>query len=857
MKRSLPFLVGGTALLVTLALWQAALWQMRSQVEEKVQLATEALKNEVQGRLNARIVGLQQMARRWENRGQPTDEQGKTAAETYIDLYPNCPIVQWVDASFQPRWTVSQPGIEAPGGETHRTVLAPKSGKWPDIIVIPSSSAQGSRELWAYVPLSYKGRFDGFLFAAFRTEGLFKTILNKEILPEYGLDVFDGQTQLFSRDGENRQNAQVWTREKSFPLDGITLRVRVWPKDKLLAEKRSLLPEMVLIAGMLVSAALTFAVRQTQRAKERAREVEAIDQALNEEIGDRVAAEKALRQHVQTIDLANDTIMIRNLDDAIAYWNTGAERLYGWSKQEVSGQYIHNFLQTIFPQPLEEIKAAFLQKGRWEGELIHTTRDGRKITTASRWTLLRDENGEPSAFLEINNDITEQKQAEEERKALLAREQAATQKLQESEQRYRLLIEAMPHLVWTASPDGAVDYYNQRWLDYTGMTREESLSSGWQFILHPDDWQKTLDAWSRAILTGEPYEIQYRLKRSDGAYRWHLGRSLPLHDSEGRILKWFGTCTDIDDQKRSEQAREEARQQLEQTLLELQRTQSQLIQSEKMSSLGQLVAGIAHEINNPVNFIFGNLTHAKDYTEDILGLLHLYQETYPNPPQEIEDEIEAIELDFLREDLPKLLSSMKLGADRIREIVLSLRNFSRIDEGDMKEVDIHSGIDSTLMILQNRLKAKPEHPAIEVIKEYGNLPLVECYAGQLNQVFMNILTNAIDALDERDSQRSPEEITDNPSRISIRTELGHRGSGTTNAQFAVIRIADNGPGMTEEVRRSLFNPFFTTKPVGKGTGLGLAISYDIIIEKHKGSLQCISAPGQGSEFVITIPLRQS
>lgn len=289
---------------------------------------------------------------------------------------------------------------------------------------------------------------------------------------------------------------------------------------------------------------------------------------------------------------------------------------------------------------------------------------------------------------------------------------------------------------------------------------------------------------------------------------------------------------------------------LKKTVEQLKRTQTQLIQTEKMSSLGQLVAGVAHEINNPVNFIYGNLKHVDEYSHDLLELIELYRKHYPNPVLDVEDYIETIDLNFLIEDLPKMLTSMKLGADRIREIVLSLRNFSRLDEADMKAVDIHEGINSTLLILQNRLKAKVEHPAIEVIKQYGNLPLVECFAGQLNQVFMNILSNAIDALHSHNSQRSIKEMRQNPSQILIRTEL-------QGADFAVIRITDNGPGMTEAIKARLFDPFFTTKPIGKGTGLGLAISYQIVVEKHGGTLQCVSEPGLGTEFRIEIPLRQN
>ncbi|MBE9225259.1 AAA family ATPase [Phormidium sp. LEGE 05292] len=291
---------------------------------------------------------------------------------------------------------------------------------------------------------------------------------------------------------------------------------------------------------------------------------------------------------------------------------------------------------------------------------------------------------------------------------------------------------------------------------------------------------------------------------------------------------------------------------LEQTIKELQATQTQLIQAEKMSSLGQLVAGVAHEINNPVNFIYGNLTYANEYTESLLNLLDLYQQEYPNPTDKISAEIDEIDLEFLKQDLLKLFSSMKVGADRIRLIVLSLRNFSRLDEAQMKAVDIHEGIDSTLMLLQNRLKPKSDRPGIQVIKEYGDLPMVECYAGQLNQVLMNIIANAIDALEySRESGLSTVDrgLTAECPTIRIRTLK-------LNANYVEIAIADNGLGMTEEVRSKLFDPFFTTKPVGKGTGMGLSISYQIVVDKHGGQLKCISSPGKGAEFAIEIPVQQ-
>jgi signal transduction histidine kinase len=302
--------------------------------------------------------------------------------------------------------------------------------------------------------------------------------------------------------------------------------------------------------------------------------------------------------------------------------------------------------------------------------------------------------------------------------------------------------------------------------------------------------------------------------------------------------------------KRSQTELREKATELELTLAELRRNKTQLIQSEKMSSLGQLVAGIAHEINNPVNFIYGNLSHATDYIQDLLKLLQLYQRHYPNPDSEIQAEAEAIELDFLIYDLPKLLSSMKVGAERIQKIVLSLRNFSRMDEAEVKPVNIHEGIDSTLLILQNRLKAKPNSSGIQVIKNYGDLPLIECYPGQLNQVFMNIISNAIDAIEEKANLSKNLELnTQEPSTIRIGTEL-------SNSNEVIIKIADNGTGIPENIQRRLFDPFFTTKPVGSGTGLGLSISYQIVAETHGGQLQCNSCVGKGTEFLIKIPLNQ-
>jgi signal transduction histidine kinase len=289
---------------------------------------------------------------------------------------------------------------------------------------------------------------------------------------------------------------------------------------------------------------------------------------------------------------------------------------------------------------------------------------------------------------------------------------------------------------------------------------------------------------------------------------------------------------------------QEQMSQLQQALYDLKRTQAQLVQSEKMSSLGELIAGVAHEINNPVNFISGNLTYAKTYVRDLLEILQLYRNTYPEQPPAIEALAEEIELDYLIEDLPQLIASMQEGVSRICQILLSLRNFSRQDRGQISLVNLHDCLDSTLLILQHRLKDTAPHGGIQIIKNYGSFPAIDCYPGLLNQVFMNLLGNAIDAIEDawaeiQDKKRKPQ--------IRICTEK-------VNDNRVAIRIADNGIGMTEEVLNQLFDAFFTTKPLGKGTGLGLSICHQIITQKHRGSLQCTSELGKGTEFIIELPM---
>lgn len=440
----------------------------------------------------------------------------------------------------------------------------------------------------------------------------------------------------------------------------------------------------------------------------------------------------------------------------------------------------------------------------------------------------------------------------------------------------------LPEPLLLVSGEGQLLATNQPVADMLGLRRQELRGKMLIELVTQatDDVVKYLQACSssRAMVIGSltlrKNDGQTLICRSQGAViqPWSPeSSSLILLRLENRTLassnfvllnqKIDELAKEVQRRKQAEEALWKANQELEirveerttalqETLKELQLTQTQLIQAEKMSSLGQMVAGIAHEINNPVSFIHGNLHHAHQYTDDLLKLVQIYQQVCPNTPPEIQQKLEEIDLNFLIKDITKLFQSMTVEQREFRKLLKSLRNFSRLDEAELKTVDIHEGIDSALMILEHRLQARHEYPEIKVIKKYSQLPNVTCYPGQLNQVFMNILANAIDALEALavNSQTTDnQKLTNNNPQIQIKTEV-------INEKWIAVSIADNGLGIDEQVHSKVFDPFFTTKTVGKGTGLGLSVSYQIIVEKHGGQLSCFSVPGKGAEFVIKIPV---
>lgn len=538
------------------------------------------------------------------------------------------------------------------------------------------------------------------------------------------------------------------------------------------------------------------------------------------------------------IENSSDFIGICDLSGRTLYVNQSGLNIVGLNDLDEARSFaVYDY---HFPEDREFIDSTvfptLLKTGYWRSEFrFRHFQTGETIPIDyTLFAIDHPDTQQPIYFATVSRDISDRLMTE--------------QQLRQSEGRFRDVSEAAGEYIWEIDSQGIYTFVTERSKDVKGYTPDELIGHTPFEFMPEEDIPNIKAIVENAHKHRQNFTLEHRDILPSGEIVWEQVNGVPLFDKTGDITGFRGAGMSITDRKRAELKLRQKTRDLEKTLHDLQQTQMQLVQSEKLSSLGQLVAGIAHEINNPVSFVYGNSLHASDYVNDVLEVIRAYRDAYPEPVESVAELIDTVELDFLLEDLPQLIRSMQVGANRIQEIVKSLRNFSRSDESEYKTVDIHQGIDSTLMILQNRIKPKADRPQIEIEKQYSDVPMVECYPGPINQVFMNVLANAIDALEDYRKVLSEEVKRERRDRITIATQL------IPDRQTVEIRIRDNGPGIPDDIRQQIFNPFFTTKPVGKGTGLGMSISYQIIVEKHGGTIACTSFPEGGTEFAIELPI---